>query len=438
MLREFISSQAEKGRVVEFSKEVSTEYEIAALMAKTEGRISVFKNIKNYPNVSVASGIASSRDLIADAVGAKSRREILFRMAECMDKPKKYRMASEADFFENRIENPDIIKHIPIINFYKKSTYYTSSTIVAVRNPSTDKMNYSIHRMMYLGKNRFVIRMIPGRHLATIFEESDDDLDVVIFCGVHPAVEIAAATSFVLGFNEMEFANALLENKLKCVDVEGHDIPSHAEIVMVGKIKKNERAKEGPFVDLTGTWDIVREQHVVEINTLYYRNNFIYQSILPGGAEHRLLMGVPQEPRIYKIVSNTLPRVKNVVLSEAGGCWLHGVVSIKKKVEGEGKNVGLAALAAHPSMKRVVVVDDDIDITDEKQVEWAIATRVQADKDVIIIPEAKGSSLDPSQDFTKHTMTKWIIDATAPAGRLEEFSRVKVEGEEEVDINEYL
>ncbi len=438
MLREFIRSQHAKNRVIEFSKEVLTEYEIAALMAKTEGKISIFKRIKNYKNLSVVSGIASSRDLIADAIGAKDRANILFRMAECMDNPKKYRMVDNADFFENKIDKPDIIRYVPLINFYKKSTYYTSATIVAVRNPETDKMNYSFHRMMYLGKNKFVIRMIPGRHLATIFEEANNDLDVVIFCGVHPAVGIAAATSFVLGFNEMEFANALLNNKLSCVDVDGCDIPAHAELVMVGKIRKDEKAREGPFVDLTGTWDIVREQHVVEISTLYHRNNFIYQSILPGGAEHRLLMGLPQEPRIYKIVSNTLPRVKNVVLTEAGGCWLHGVVSIKKKVEGEGKNVGLAALAAHPSMKRVVVVDDDIDITDEKQVEWAIATRVQADKDVVIIPGAKGSSLDPSQDFEKKVTTKWIIDATAPAGKLEEFSRVRVESEDEIDLTKYL
>jgi UbiD family decarboxylase len=149
-------------------------------------------------------------------------------------------------------------------------------------------------------------------------------------------------------------------------------------------------------------------------------------------------MGVPQEPRIYKIVSNTLPRVKNVVLTEGGGCWLHAVVSIKKKVEGEGKNVGLAALAAHPSLKRVVVVDDDIDITNEKEVEWAIATRVQPDKDVIVIPGAKGSSLDPSQDYASKTTAKWIIDATAPIDRKEEFEKVRMEEFEKINPGDYL
>ncbi len=438
MFRKFLKDQRDKGRVIEFSKEVSTEYEIAALMARAEGKISLFRKVKRYPGVNIVSGVASSRDLIAEAIGARDRSEILFRMAECMDKPRKYRTVEDAEFLSNTIKHPNVIQYVPLINFYRKSTYYTSSTIIGARDPETDELNYSIHRMMYVGRNRFVVRMIPGRHLATIFDKNGRDMRVVIFCGVHPAVEVAAATSLALGYNEMEFANSLLNGKLECIDVSGFDVPAHAELVMTGRIKRDEKMKEGPFVDLTGTWDIVREQHVVEIDTLYYRDDFIYQSILPGGAEHRLLMGVPQEPRIYKIVSNTLPRVKNVVLSEAGGCWLHGVVSIEKKVEGEGKNVGLAALAAHPSMKRVVVVDHDIDITDEKQVEWAIATRVQADRDVVIIRQAKGSSLDPSQDFTTHTMTKWIVDATAPAGRLDEFSRVKVEGEEEINIQDYI
>ncbi len=426
MLREFLEEMEE---VEEINKDLSTELEMTPFIsgAEKKRRAVLFTRVKNYPNAKVLASLLNSRDVIAKAIGAKNRGEILHRMATCMDDPKPYRLRDDAPFMENEINNPDVKKYVPLLKFYDKDgSFYTSSTIIVAKDEETGKLNYSFHRMMYLGKNRFVVRVIPGRHLSAILERAkNDEVKVAVFNGVHPAVEVAAATSFVFGFNEMEFANSLLDGKLECVELEdGLHVPAHAEMVMIGRIKKKELAEEGPFVDLTGTWDIVRKQPVLEVEKLYFGDDLIYRTILPGGVEHRYLMGIPQEPRIFKIVSNTLPRVKNVVLTEAGGCWLHAVVSITKKVEGEGKNVGMAALAAHPSLKRVVVVDDDIDITDEREVEWAIATRVQPDRDVVIIPDCKGSSLDPSQDPERHVTAKWIIDATAPVDRKDEFKRV--------------
>ena len=138
-------------------------------------------------------------------------------------------------------------------------------------------------------------------------------------------------------------------------------------------------------------------------------------------------MGLPQEPRMYKGIRNTVPSVKNVALTEGGCCWLHAVVSIEKKTEGDGKNAILAALASHPSLKHVVVVDDDINIYDPKDVEYAIATRAQADKDIIIISGAKGSSLDPSGDHKNKLTAKMGIDATISLNKnRDEFIRAEI------------
>ncbi|MEM3652852.1 MAG: UbiD family decarboxylase, partial [Nitrososphaerales archaeon] len=151
----------------------------------------------------------------------------------------------------------------------------------------------------------------------------------------------------------------------------------------------------------------------------------IWQVILPGGSEHRLLMGVPQEPRIFTVVQNAVNSVQSVVLTEGGCGWLHAVVSIKKRVEGDGKNAGLAALAAHPSLKRVIVVDDDINIYDPLDVEWALATRFQPDKGLVVISGARGSSLDPSSQKTGVT-SKWLIDATLPLdANREHFTKIE-------------
>ena len=196
-----------------------------------------------------------------------------------------------------------------------------------------------------------------------------------------------------------------------------------AGIIIEGRILANERADEGPFVDLTGTYDIIREEPVIEVERIHFKDNPLYHAILPAGLEHKLLQGLPQEPRILKAVENTVPSVKNVILTEGGCCWLHAIVSMEKQAEGDGKNVIMAALSAHPSLKHVVVVDDDINPFDLEDVEYAIATRVK-DDDILIVRGARGSSLDPSAS-DDGTTTKVGVDATKPLKESEKFESEK-------------
>ncbi len=397
-------------KIREIKKEVSIDYELSSLCAKLEDKPTIIK-LKEYPNVNAVVGLCGNRDSLAKGIGT-TKEELIFKISKSMDKQGELSVLDNAPFLENKIEKPDIIKHIPVPIFYReKERRYFSSSIVIAKNKETGKQNMSFHRMMYLGENKFSIRITP-RHLYELFNKESGDLEVAVVIGVHPAVEIAAATSYTSDFEELKFASTLLGG-LKITKIGNLFVPSESEIVLHGRITKN-KAEEGPFVDLTGTTDIEREQNVFECDTLYYRNEPYFRVIIPGGLEHRILMGVPQEPRMYKIISNTVPTIKNVCLTEGGCCWLHGIVSIKKRKEGDGKNAILAALAAHPSMKRVVVVDEDIDIFNPLDVEWAITTRFQPDRDLVIVPGARGSSLDPSSDLEKHTTSKWGLDATKP------------------------
>jgi UbiD family decarboxylase len=296
-----------------------------------------------------------------------------------------------------------------------------TGTIVIAR--SRKGTNLSFHRMMWLGRNRLSVRVVP-RHLHALLAEHGGKLEVAVVCGVHPAIEIAAATSGPPELDELRLASALLRGKLDCVDLDGFAVPAHAELVLRGRFT-GRLADEGPFVDLTGTYDGIRRQPVLEIDRLYHRDGWLYRTILPGGAEHRALMGIPQEPRILRIVANAVPGAVAVALTPGGCSWLHAVVVIRQRAEGDGRNAGLAALAAHPSLKRVVVVDDDIDPTDPHDVEWAVATRFRPDKDLFVIDGARGSSLDPSRDPVTETTAKWIIDATIPLDRpRRDFERV--------------
>jgi UbiD family decarboxylase len=213
------------------------------------------------------------------------------------------------------------------------------------------------------------------------------------------------------------FGNPLDVHELE----NGIPLPIHSEYVLQGRLLK-EQTKEGPFVDITGTYDMVRDQPVLEIDKIFHRNNPIFQALLPGSLEHYLLMGLPREPVIAHEVSSAGIEVKGVRLTEGGCCWLHGVVSIRKKSEDDGKRAMEAAFKGHRSMKRVVIVDDDVDIFDDRAVEWALATRFQADIGQVV-KEERGSSLDPSRKEGDVT-AKVGLDATKPLGGGAEFDRV--------------
>jgi len=203
--------------------------------------------------------------------------------------------------------------------------------------------------------------------------------------------------------------------------------PADAEIILEARISTSKMVNEGPLVDITGTHDIIRKQPLIEVLNVMHRENYIYQALLPGGSEHKILMGLGREVMIWKTVSMVVPHVKAVNLTVGGCGWLHAVISIEKQTDGDAKNAILAAFAAHPSLKHVVVVDTDIDVYNLNEVEWAIATRFQGDKDLVIVRNVRGSTLDPSGDQKTGLTTKMGLDATKPLDKpTESFKKAEI------------
>lgn len=419
-LRAFIERCDRGGLVSRVAEPVAPDHAVTARLEAERDRIVVFERVEGF-GAPIVAGVAASRDLLAAALGT-TRAGLLGAMARAVDSPAPCRIVRDAPFTATAVDRPDLGAIVPLVRFYPEGARrYATGTIVLARGPAGT--NASFHRMMLLDGNRVAVRVAP-RHLHRILAEGAGRADVAVVCGVHPAVELAASTSGPPGLDELCVASALSGGDLECIDLDGLRAPAHAELVLRGRFT-GELADEGPFIDLTGTYDGVRRQPVLEVDRLYHRDGWLYRTILPGGAEHRLLMGIPQEPRILRIVSNSVPAVVAVALSEGGCSWLHAVVAIRKTAEGDGRNAGLAALAAHPSLKRVVVVDDDIDPADPVQVEWALATRMQPDRDLFVMAGARGSSLDPSRNPADETTAKWILDATIPLGRpRRDFERV--------------
>jgi len=179
----------------------------------------------------------------------------------------------------------------------------------------------------------------------------------------------------------------------------------------------SEMHDEGPFLDLTETPDIIRKQRVMRVKKIFRREGAIYHALLPGGLEHKTLMGMPREPTIYREVAKVCD-VKDVLITPGGASWLQGAVSIRKKGPEDGRKAIEAALAGHKSMKHVFVVDEDIDIHNPHEIEWAMATRFQGEVGkTMIMRKEKGSSLDPSSDLETRETVKIGFDLTIPWGR---------------------
>ena len=278
----------------------------------------------------------------------------------------------------------------------------------------------SFHRQFLRDGKHTVSRFVP-RHLRTMTDLAASDgegVDIAVVNGADAVVLLAAAMSFTVNLDELTVAAALhqkLHGKpLKLVELaNGIQVPANAEYAMQAKITL-ERDDEGPYVDITGTVDDVRQENVIRYNAIHHRNNPVFHALIPGEVEHRTLMGMPRAPTIKNAVSEVVP-CSDVYLTDGGCGWLSSVVQIIPQKEGDGVKAIHAALEGHPSMKQVIVVDEDIDTSDPVRVEWALMTRWQPDKDTIILSNQKGSSLDPSRSEDGLT-SKIGMDASLPPG----------------------
>ena len=432
--RSFLDQLDKSGELTRIKKEVSTEYEMAGIVEALGEKPVFFEKVKES-NIPVVAGLLSSKEIIARALNLKKGR-LQYNLSSAIKNPLPPRVVKKGPCQEIVEREVDLTK-LPIMKFTEKDGgKYIASAVAIVRDLQLGR-NMSFHRLMLIGKNRFVARIVEERGTDTALKNSGGEIDVAICIGNSTPVLLAAATSLPKDVDELGMANALeITELVKCktIDVE---VPKDCEIVLEGRITK-ETAPEGPFLDITGTIDKIRQQPVIEIKCITHREKPIFQTLLPGRHEHQFLMGMPKEPTIFNEV-NKVCECKDVYITPGGCSWLHAVVQIKKKNSDDGKKAIFAAFEGHKSLKHCVIVDEDIDIYNPHDVEWAIATRFQADKNSVILPNQRGSSLDPSGDLTagrKARTCKMGLDATIPFGKTDKpFAK---ETYRKVDLNRFL
>ncbi len=439
-LRGFLALLKKEGELATVKKPVSARYEVAGVTAKMDGsRAVLFENVRDS-EFRIVSNLVGTKKRFGLAAGTDRdgiHRGVIKSIAEA----KRPGTVRAGEFLENTSGD---LSCLPVVtHFEKESGPFITSSIIHAKNPESGMQNSSFHRLMPIDDGRFSVRMVEGRHLHRCHADAKshgEDLGVAITIGVHPAVSIAGAYQADWGKDEMGIANAMLGGKLalaKC-PITGLHVPSHSEIVMEGKILRDETHEEW-MVEMLQTYDHKRHQPVFELERLYHRSEPIFHDVLAGYSEHRLLMGMPIESKLSGELKKAFPQTRGVSMTDGGCNWLHAVVQIKKGAQDEPGKIIKKTFEIHRSLKQVTIVDEDIDPGSARQVEYALATRFQADTDLVVMRNLRGSSLDPSSDQENLSTAKTGLDATkSHSKRQEGFEIARIPGMGEISLEDYL
>ena len=440
-LRDWLDYLAAHNRLAVIRPETSLKFELAAIAKRFDGRKATLFPRPGGHAMPVISGLVSDRQWIAEAMGVESS-EVLTRFQEAMLNPLPWQEVTSAPVQEVVHREVDLGTQLPLPthNEHDNGAYITAGLCIA-RNPATGVQNVSLHRLQLSGPTRLGALLLP-RHTHMFYEMAEragQPLDVAIVIGVDPLTLLSSQAIAPIDFDELTIAGALHGAPLrvvKCLTSELR-VPADAEIIVEGRVLPQVREPEGPFGEFPQYYGERAKRHVIEVTAVTQRKDALFHTIVGGGLEHLLLGGIPREATLLAHLRRSFPNVRDVHLAPGGVCRYHLYVQIAKGQEGEAKNVMMGAFAGHYDVKHVIVVDEDVDIHNPTEVEWAVATRFQANKDLVIVPESQGSKLDPS---TRNGVgAKMGLDATKPLDADEmKFKRIRVPGEDSVDLDKVI
>jgi UbiD family decarboxylase len=404
--------------LVVVSKEIDPVHEITALVVKLEREqrrrpVLLLEKVKGtaFP---VLTNLHASRARLAMAINAEPS-EMLRAYLKALERPIPPRVVPTGPVKEVVLTGDRIdLRDLPqIIHHEGDAGVFLTAAISFARDPTAETWNCAYNRLMLKGRDTTSIHLTLGKHLwefHRLAEQRNEPLPVAFAIGVHPAIALGALAIGSVDEDERAIMGALLGEPLELVRAETSDVlvPAHAEMVIEAEILPHERTAEGPFGEFTGYSLGERQREVVRVKAITHRRGAMFQDISVAHLDHLLLSTIPIEANLYRAVRAMVPSVRAVRVPAPFTCY----VSLEQRIPGQAKNAILSVLGADLYMKRVVVVDQDVDVFDDRQVNWAIATRCQPDRDLLIVGGARGSDLDPSTREDGYT-AKWGVDATA-------------------------
>ena len=417
-LRSYLDLVEAKDELVRISAPVDPLHEVTALVAKLarERRrrpVLLLENVKGSA-LPVVTNLHASRRRMALAMNSEPR-QVQRAFLKAMERPVAPVVVDTGPVKEvvRTGRDVDLLTLPQIVHHAADAGPYITAAISFAKDPEDGTWNCAYNRLMIMGKDRTSIHITASKHLWEFYQKAEargEALPVAFAVGVHPAIGLGALAIGSIDEDERAIMGGVLGEPLELVRCETSDllVPAHAEIVLEGEILPGERTPEGPFSEFTGYSLGERQREVVRYNAVTMREGALFHDISVAQVDHLLLSTIPMEANLYRAVRAIVPSVTAVRVPAPYSCY----VAIEQRVSGQAKNAILAVLGADMYIKRVVVVDHDVNIFDDREVAWALGTRCQADRDITVISNTRGSDLDPSTDSDGYT-AKWGVDATA-------------------------
>lgn len=439
-LRDFLKQVDELGelrlvRGADWNEEIGGITDLA--QHQINGPAVLFDDIKDYPGgfriVSNTLGSSSRTALLLGMPTGKSWRELLpIWRKRSKEIPNAIPPVEVKDgpILENVVSKRDVdLSIFPTPKWHELDggRYIGTGTVDVIKDPDSPWVNLGCYRASIADKKRVTLYISPGKHgrvLRDKYFAKGEAMPVVLVFGQDPAVFMAASLEVAWGTSEYDYAGALKGEPIPVVRgrATGLPIPATAEIAVEGFIRPDQTAPEGPFGEWTGYYaSSQREEPVMEVENLYYRNNPIIVGTPPykPPAEFTAYRGLLRAALLWEMLEQAgVPDVTGAWCHEAGGCRLLLAVSIKQRYPGHAKQAAMIAAMCHAGAylgRYIVVVDDDIDVTDLQDVVWAMCTRCDPERDTDLIRRAWSGPLDPAIDPDKKGFnSRLIFDATRP------------------------
>jgi 2,5-furandicarboxylate decarboxylase 1 len=441
--RDYVNTLRKNNELLEITKPVDLR-DVAALVAQSEKAL-LFKNLPGY-SMPVVSGLLQSRNRIALGMGV-AYESIGDKLGKAMDKPIKPRRVTGAPVKEVVLTGKKVNLYdlpVPVFSIMDGGPMITAGVVLA-EDPEFG-MNAGIYRLMLKERNITGIDIVTPNNMRRFAERAlakKKPLPISISIGTHPFELVASTFKANLGVNELTFAGGLRNEPLRLADGETVPVPciADAEIVLEGEILPEGWVHtEGPFSEFNRLMGGMHMNPRVRIKSIMHRKDAMYYALqMPW---ENIWMSAPiYEAAARRVLFEAGVQTKAINVTPGGCCHWHIIASIKK-VPGDGKNA-IMALLSIADIKHVTIVDDDIDVFDPVDVEWAVATRVQADRDVVIVSNARSKPLDPSLPLPLYgkvpTTAKMGIDATIPENiPAERYTRIIYFNQDKVKLTDYV
>jgi 2,5-furandicarboxylate decarboxylase 1 len=422
------------GRLVKVRSEIDTDLELAGAMKALDGDRALLFERPSGCTIPVLGNFLATESNVHAALGM-DRAGVRAAMARGITDPIAPELVERAPVQDVvYTEDIDLETLLPVLRHAPgDGGRFITAGVVIARDPSSGIANASYHRMQLLGGNRTAIKLDHGRHLRALHERAQsagDDLPIIVALGPDLALTYGAAfmgSQMPLDADEICAAGGIRGEPIALVPAMSQDslVPAEAEIVLEGSISATETVHEGPFGEFLGYYSDDGPSPVVTIDAVTHRREPVYVAINGAGRETVMLRKHVLEAAAFSALRAATPFVKDVNLTAGGLHRFHLVVSVdrqSRQQDGLQRNAAMAAFGALKDLDLVVLVDDDIDVHDLYEVEYAIATRVEGSRDVVVVPGARGHEYIRVSDAG--IRAKVIIDATVSYDERDRFRRV--------------